>query len=78
MPIVQAKLRIGSSDDKYEKEANRIADQVMRMPKSEPVITDARNLHDKVQSPCDDSGELFSGGEGKLQRQPEDQKEEEL
>ena len=78
MPIVQAKLRIGSSDDKYEKEANRIADQVMRMPKSEPVITDARNLHDTVQSPCDGSGELFSGCEGKLQRQPEDQKEEEL
>ncbi|HEY5704638.1 MAG TPA: DUF4157 domain-containing protein [Terrimicrobiaceae bacterium] len=29
-PIVQAKLRIGAPDDKYEREADRVADQVMR------------------------------------------------
>ena len=30
--ILQPKLRIGQPDDPYEKEADRIADQVMRMP----------------------------------------------
>ena len=29
---IQAKLTVGAPDDEYEQEANRIADQVMRMP----------------------------------------------
>ena len=29
---LQAKLRIGAPNDKYEREADRVADQVMRMP----------------------------------------------
>jgi hypothetical protein len=29
---IQAKLRIGRPGDKYEQEADRIADQIMRMP----------------------------------------------
>ena len=33
---VQAKLKVGSSDDKYEQEADRVAEQVMRIP--EPRI----------------------------------------
>jgi hypothetical protein len=32
--IVQAKLRIGQPNDIYEQEADRIADEVMRMPDS--------------------------------------------
>ncbi|MBE9571474.1 MAG: DUF4157 domain-containing protein [Proteobacteria bacterium] len=32
-PRVQAKLKIGKPGDKYEQEADRVADQVMRMPK---------------------------------------------
>ena len=35
-PNVQAKLRIGAPDDEFEQEADRVADQVMRMP--EPGI----------------------------------------
>ncbi|OUC11762.1 MAG: hypothetical protein B0A82_26620 [Alkalinema sp. CACIAM 70d] len=35
-PIVQAKLTIGQPNDQYEQEADRVADQVMRMP--EPNI----------------------------------------
>lgn len=31
-PIIQAKLKIGSPNDKYEREADAVADQVMRMP----------------------------------------------
>lgn len=30
--IIQAKLKIGQPNDKYEQEADRVADQVMRMP----------------------------------------------
>ena len=36
VPGVQAKLKIGSPGDKYEQEADRVAEQVMRMP--EPSI----------------------------------------
>ena len=33
---IQAKLRIGQPNDVYEQEADRVADQVMRMP--EPAV----------------------------------------
>ena len=36
-PCVQAKLKIGQPADKYEKEADRIADQVMAMPGNSKV-----------------------------------------
>jgi outer membrane protein OmpA-like peptidoglycan-associated protein len=32
LPVVQAKLRIGEPNDKYEQEAGRVADKVMHMP----------------------------------------------
>ena len=32
--LLQAKLRVGAQDDKYEREADRVADQVLRMPGS--------------------------------------------
>ena len=32
---MQAKLKVGAPDDKYEQQADRVADQVMRMPDSE-------------------------------------------
>jgi hypothetical protein len=31
-PLVQAKLTVGWPNDKYEQEADRVADMVMRMP----------------------------------------------
>lgn len=34
--VLQAKLKVGAPGDKYEQEADRVADQVMRMP--EPVV----------------------------------------
>lgn len=33
LPTIQPKLKIGPPNDKYEQEADRVADQVMRMPK---------------------------------------------
>ena len=41
-PVVQAKLKIGSANDEYEHEADRVADQVMRMPAT----------HEAVQRKC--------------------------
>ena len=35
-PLIQPKMVVGRPDDKYEQEADRVADQVMRMP--EPCI----------------------------------------
>jgi hypothetical protein len=34
--VIQPKLRIGQANDRYEQEADRVAEQVMRMP--EPAI----------------------------------------
>lgn len=31
-PCLQAKLTVGAPDDVYEREADRVADEVMRMP----------------------------------------------
>lgn len=39
VPLIQAKLKIGEPNDQYEKEADRVADQVMRMP--DPVAAGA-------------------------------------
>ena len=33
--IVQAKLRVGQPGDKYEQEADRVADEIMQMPEPE-------------------------------------------
>ncbi len=35
-PVIQPKLIVGQPDDKYEQEADRVADQVMQMP--DPVV----------------------------------------
>jgi hypothetical protein len=40
-PLVQSKLAIGQANDPLEHEADRIADQVMQAPTSEPVIGNA-------------------------------------
>ena len=31
-PVIQAKLKVGESNDRFEQEADRVADTVMRMP----------------------------------------------
>jgi hypothetical protein len=59
--MVQTKLRIGEPDDEYEREADRVADQVMRMPMvSDEVETDALGEGPKpsiVQRECVDCEE---------------------
>lgn len=41
-PLIQTKLKIGAANDKYEQEADRVADQVMRM--AEPANTNATGI----------------------------------
>jgi hypothetical protein len=49
-PLIQPKLRIGASDDKYEQEADRVADQVMRMP--EPGSLQVQTSPRQIQRLC--------------------------
>jgi uncharacterized protein DUF4157 len=71
-PIVQAKLRLGGSDDKYEREADRIANEVVRMsePKS-AVKSGASPLPENVQAECPAcsvKGRLCPACQAKLRR----------
>ncbi|MGB5972117.1 MAG: DUF4157 domain-containing protein, partial [Nodosilinea sp.] len=45
-PVVQSKLKIGAVGDRYEQEADRIADQVLRMP--EPSVQ--RQVNPKAET----------------------------
>ena len=46
-PIIQPKLKIGEPNDKYEQEADRVADEVMRMPDS--VVSNSSVASTKLQ-----------------------------
>ena len=74
LPIIQAKLRIGAPNDGYEQEANRVADQVMRMPEQEPAMIDGLHGPETVQrtcAACTGAGGLCRECDEELQRQPE-------
>ncbi|MEX2566031.1 MAG: DUF4157 domain-containing protein [Cyclobacteriaceae bacterium] len=45
---LQPKLKIGAPDDEYEKEADAVADQVMRMP--DPKVNSDEEIHPKAAS----------------------------
>jgi hypothetical protein len=67
-PVVQAKLRIGRPNDKYEQEADRVADTVMRMPDHVSSEADETNVipsptASRVQRTCPECKE-------DLQREP--------
>jgi hypothetical protein len=71
MPIIQPKLKVGDPNDKYEQEADRVADEVMRMPDREVVdVTSARpptgNGTPAIQRMCSDCAKE----EETLQRKP--------
>lgn len=69
---VQAKLKIGEPNDKYEQEADRVADQIMRMPEPETWEDGAgsglnSNVHiQRACTECDDE----------LRRKPLEEEEE--
>jgi Domain of unknown function (DUF4157) len=61
-PIVQAKLRLGALNDKYEREADRVADQVMREQGPPPQSAcDSLDGPEAVQRKC---AACSSGGSG--------------
>ncbi|MDH5218146.1 MAG: DUF4157 domain-containing protein [Gammaproteobacteria bacterium] len=67
-PLIQPKLKIGASNDKYEQEADRVADQVMRMPISTGVDSQSSPQIQRMCSECEEE----------LQRQTDEEEEEEL
>ncbi len=69
---IQAKLTIGQPGDKYEQEADRVADQVMRMPEPDSV---ARRTVSPVRPTS--IQRLCSECEEEVQRQPMEEEEEE-
>ena len=54
---IQAKLTIGQPNDKYEQEADRVADQVMRMPKTKGSLVNGHSSLVQRQSGCPDCPE---------------------
>jgi len=62
---LQAKLKIGQPGDKYEQEADRVADAVMRMPEPHAVSSDTPH----IQSACP------TCEEEKLRQQPIEEEE---
>ena len=61
---IQAKLTVGAANDKYEQEADRVADQIMRTP--EPVATDQASNNPSNQTPviqrlCTKCGDELQG-----------------
>jgi len=56
---VQRKLSVGAADDPLEKEADHIADKVMRMPNPEPIsFSTSKNVIDRKCSECEKEEEL--------------------
>jgi hypothetical protein len=82
---LQAKLRIGQPGDIYEQEADRVAEQVMRMPESPTLFSGTSNIH-SIQRECPGCEDeelkrqpIEEEEEEELRRQPiEEEKEEEL
>jgi hypothetical protein len=71
-PLIQAKLTIGSPNDRYEQEADRVADAVMRMP--EPSVQrQAEEEEDEEIQAKPLAGEITP----RVQRQVEPEEEEE-
>ncbi len=72
--MIQAKLKIGQPGDKYEQEADRVAEQVIRMPESqiaERASVPRQTQDSLVQRVCAECDE-------ELHRQPIEEEEEEL
>jgi len=69
-PVVQPKLTVGAADDQYEREADRVADQIMTMPA--PVLAPGA----PAQPPAAGDGGEAGGGLPPAQRQASDEEEE--
>jgi hypothetical protein len=75
---VQPKLEIGASNDAYEREADRVADQVMRMPAPDAgTAVPTHRSPPAVQRVCDECAEELQAkpADESVQRQAEDEEE---
>ena len=70
---VQAKLQIGAPNDKYEQEADRVADQVMRMPDPK----EQKNSPAKANGNGTNTGLSVNKADVPIQRQEEPEQEDE-
>ncbi|HEX6112597.1 MAG TPA: DUF4157 domain-containing protein, partial [Geminicoccaceae bacterium] len=73
-PGLQTKLKVGEPDDMFEEEADRMADQVMRMAdpqRTGPIDQGGKATADGIQRLCAEC-------EDEVRRQPIEEKEEEL
>ncbi len=50
IPLLQRKLLIGQANDVYEQEADRVADEVMRMPEGSEVRSQESEVRDKKKA----------------------------
>lgn len=71
---IQAKLKIGQPNDKYEQEADRVADQVMRMPDPKLQRQPENEAEEVTLQPKPLAGQISP----LIQRQAEPDEEEEL
>ena len=65
---IQAKLTVGATDDPLEHEADRVADQVMRMPDAEPTVSTVSEQISRKCEACDKEDQEKS----ELQMKPAD------
>ena len=67
-PFVQMKLTVNKVGDKYEQEADKMADKVMRMPAPSETRKIQRQPEEKIQKKEDDKIQKAPANEDKLQR----------
>ncbi|MDJ0836711.1 MAG: DUF4157 domain-containing protein [Acidobacteriota bacterium] len=78
---LQPKLKVGAPNDAHEQEADRVADQIMRMPdKGTPQIGQGPEGVQRVCAECEDElqRQPVPEDENELQRQPAEEDEDEL
>jgi Domain of unknown function (DUF4157) len=63
---IQAKLEVGAVHDPLEREANRLADQILRMP--EPSVVTYQGTDDKLRRKCKESADNDEEARHKLVR----------
>lgn len=62
-PLVQAKLNIGQPNDKYEREADFVADKVMRMPANSTEVKPATRGTGVIQRTCASCSNEYSAAQ---------------
>ena len=71
--VIQPKLEIGSPDDEYEREADRVADMVMRMPEPGAALPGPGVPHlapTRVQRACTECEEETAESSGSADGEP--------